>query len=210
MNGKIDFLHWTLKPDQVHLINPLCVLLCIPLFDAALYPILYKIGINTPLRKIGLGGIITALSFVSAAVVQYIIMVSNTLQQILYTPIPLKFKDVKTITIFVKDKIFCLHDIYSYKFQFFFSIQGKSSTLLPHETNLRIYNNLNCNVTLSSELIHGFNVESLDVFSYSYISAPNETDVLSINVDPTCQNKTSNLKQQVTIYKGKVQIMIIF
>lgn len=75
MNGRIDLLNWTLKPDQIHLINPLFVLISIPLFDAMVYPILYKIGINTPLRKIALGGIITALSFVSAAIVQYTIMV---------------------------------------------------------------------------------------------------------------------------------------
>jgi len=77
MNGKIDFLNWIIKPDQMHLINPLFVLIFIPLFNAVVYPLLYKIGINTALRKITLGGIFAALSFVCATVVQYTIIVST-------------------------------------------------------------------------------------------------------------------------------------
>lgn len=76
MNGKIDFLNWSIKPDQIHLINPLFVLVFIPLFNVVVYPILYKIGINTPLKKVALGGIFAASSFVCSAVVQYIITVS--------------------------------------------------------------------------------------------------------------------------------------
>jgi solute carrier family 15 (oligopeptide transporter), member 1 len=76
MNGKIDFLNWSIKPDQVHFINPLFVLVFIPLFNGVVYPILYKIGINTPLKKVTLGGLFTVSSFVCAAVVQYIIIVS--------------------------------------------------------------------------------------------------------------------------------------
>jgi len=79
MNGKIDFLNWIIKPDQIHLINPLFVLIFIPLFNAVVYPLLYKIGINTALRKITLGGMFAALSFVCAAVVQYTIIVSTYL-----------------------------------------------------------------------------------------------------------------------------------
>jgi len=77
MNGKIDFLNWTLKPDQVHLINPLFILILLPLFETVVYPILHKIGINTPLRRVTLGGLFNALSFVCAAAVQYTIMVSK-------------------------------------------------------------------------------------------------------------------------------------
>lgn len=76
MNGKIDFLNWTLKPDQIHLINPLFILIFIPLFNTVVYPILYKIGVNSPLQKITIGGIFAALSFVCAAAVQYTINVS--------------------------------------------------------------------------------------------------------------------------------------
>lgn len=76
MQGKIDFLNWHIKPDQVHVINPLFVLIFIPFFDIVVYPILYKFGIKTPLQKITLGGIFAALSFVMAAVMQRIIVVS--------------------------------------------------------------------------------------------------------------------------------------
>ena len=76
MNGKIDFLNWTIKPDQIHLINPLFVLIFIPFFNVAIYPLLNKIGINTAFRKIILGGMFAALSFAIAAVVQYTIIVS--------------------------------------------------------------------------------------------------------------------------------------
>lgn len=41
-----------------------------------MYPLLYKIGINTPLRKITLGGILVACAFVCAAIVQFVILVS--------------------------------------------------------------------------------------------------------------------------------------
>ncbi|CAI6368925.1 unnamed protein product [Macrosiphum euphorbiae] len=74
MNGKIEFLNWSIKPDQIHLINPLFVLIFIPLFNGVVYPILYKIGINTPLKKVTLGGIFAASSFVCSAVVQHIII----------------------------------------------------------------------------------------------------------------------------------------
>lgn len=66
-----------MKPDQMHLINPLFVLIFIPLFNTAVYPILYKIGINSPLQKIIIGGIFAAFSFVCAAAVQYTINVST-------------------------------------------------------------------------------------------------------------------------------------
>lgn len=76
MNGRIDFLNWTMKPDQMQVINPLLVLLFIPLFETVVYPILAKIGIKKPLQKISLGGFLAALAFVLSAVVQNKIIVS--------------------------------------------------------------------------------------------------------------------------------------
>ncbi|XP_027843456.2 peptide transporter family 1-like [Aphis gossypii] len=70
MNGRIDFLNWTMKPDQMQVMNPLLVLLFIPFFETAVYPILAKIGIKKPLQKIALGGFLAALAFVLSAVVQ--------------------------------------------------------------------------------------------------------------------------------------------
>lgn len=77
MNGRIDFLNWTMKPDQMQVMNPLLVLLFIPFFETAVYPILAKIGIKKPLQKIALGGFLAALAFVLSAVVQTKIIVST-------------------------------------------------------------------------------------------------------------------------------------
>ncbi|KAL5232675.1 hypothetical protein ACI65C_000085 [Semiaphis heraclei] len=70
MNGRINFLNWTMKPDQMQVMNPLLVLLFIPFFETVVYPLLAKIGIKKPLQKIALGGFLAALAFVLSAVVQ--------------------------------------------------------------------------------------------------------------------------------------------
>jgi len=55
----------TLLPQQVQAINPILILAFIPLFSFVLYPKLEKAGFKiTPLRKIGAGLVLTALSFV--------------------------------------------------------------------------------------------------------------------------------------------------
>lgn len=77
MNGKIDFLNWTVKPDQMQVINPLIILLFIPLFEIIVYPILAKIRIQKPLQKITIGGFLAALAFVLSAFVQNKIIVSS-------------------------------------------------------------------------------------------------------------------------------------
>ncbi|XP_060880666.1 peptide transporter family 1-like [Metopolophium dirhodum] len=70
MNGRINFLNWTMKPDQMQVMNPLLVLLFIPVFETVVYPLLAKIGIKKPLQKISLGGFLAAVAFVLSAVVQ--------------------------------------------------------------------------------------------------------------------------------------------
>lgn len=77
MNGKIDFLNWTMKPDQMQVMNPLFVMLFIPFFEGVVYPIIGKIGIQKPLRKIALGGFLAALAFVLSAIVENKIIVSK-------------------------------------------------------------------------------------------------------------------------------------
>lgn len=68
MNGKIG--SWVLEPDQMQVINPLLVLLFIPLFEICVYPLLAKIGIRSPLKKLTIGGLLAALSFVVSALVE--------------------------------------------------------------------------------------------------------------------------------------------
>ncbi|MDX1912411.1 MAG: hypothetical protein SFV22_13035 [Saprospiraceae bacterium] len=59
------------KAEQISFVNAAFILIFIPLFSFGLYPAFNKMGIRvTPLRKIGAGFILTALSFVIVAIVQ--------------------------------------------------------------------------------------------------------------------------------------------
>lgn len=69
MNGDIGFYH--LKPDQMQMINPLLILFFIPLFEAVIYPFLKRFGLRQPLQKMVIGGILTAIAFVLAGLVQF-------------------------------------------------------------------------------------------------------------------------------------------
>lgn len=62
MNGDTPF-NYTIKPEQMQVLNPLFILLFIPLYDTVLYPILSKIGINRPLQKITAGGMMAGVAF---------------------------------------------------------------------------------------------------------------------------------------------------
>jgi proton-dependent oligopeptide transporter, POT family len=67
----LNFLGMTLIPSQVQTANAVLVLLFIPLFSMGIYPAIERMGVAvTPLRKIGVGFFMTALSFVVIASVQ--------------------------------------------------------------------------------------------------------------------------------------------
>ena len=67
----LGFTSFTILAGQVQTFNPVFLLTFIPLFTYFLYPFLDKIGIKTtPLRRIGAGLALTALSFVIIAFVQ--------------------------------------------------------------------------------------------------------------------------------------------
>jgi POT family proton-dependent oligopeptide transporter len=67
----LGFIDFTVLPGQVQTANPVFLLSFIPLFTYFLYPWLDKIGLKTtPLRRIGTGLALTALSFVIIALVQ--------------------------------------------------------------------------------------------------------------------------------------------
>lgn len=58
------------KPDQMQLVNPLLILLFIPLYDVLFYPLLSKIGIRRPLQKLTLGGIFGGIAFLLSGIVE--------------------------------------------------------------------------------------------------------------------------------------------
>nr|XP_040025987.1 solute carrier family 15 member 2 [Gasterosteus aculeatus aculeatus] len=60
-----------IKPDQLQMLNALLILLFIPVFDLAIYPLVGLCKINiTPLRKMATGMIFAALAFVAATLVE--------------------------------------------------------------------------------------------------------------------------------------------
>ncbi|HMX38840.1 MAG TPA: hypothetical protein PKD78_00890, partial [Saprospiraceae bacterium] len=59
------------QAEQISFVNAAFILLFIPIFSFGIFPFLNKIGLKvTPLRKIGAGLVLTALSFVIVAIVQ--------------------------------------------------------------------------------------------------------------------------------------------
>jgi POT family proton-dependent oligopeptide transporter len=61
----------TLKASQLQVLNPILVMILIPLFTWGIFPFLARRGVVlTPLRKMTVGMFVTVLSFVAAAVVQ--------------------------------------------------------------------------------------------------------------------------------------------
>lgn len=66
-----DWLNITWLPEQIQAINPILILVFIPLFSLVIYPLIEKLGIRvTSLRKIGAGFVLTAVSFILIAYVQ--------------------------------------------------------------------------------------------------------------------------------------------
>ncbi len=70
---------FTILPEQVQVVNAFLILVFIPLFSVGIYPAVEKMGIKvTPLRKIGAGFVVTALSFVIIALIQTSIDAGNS------------------------------------------------------------------------------------------------------------------------------------
>ena len=68
MDGDLGF--YTIKPDQIQVINPLLILVFIPLYELIFYPLLNLVGIRRPLQKIALGGIFAGVAFIASMLVE--------------------------------------------------------------------------------------------------------------------------------------------
>ena len=68
MDGDLGF--YTVKPDQMQLVNPLLILTFIPLFELIFYPLLSLIGIRRPLQKLTMGGIFAGIAFLCSMFVE--------------------------------------------------------------------------------------------------------------------------------------------
>jgi POT family proton-dependent oligopeptide transporter len=71
MDRHLFGIEW--KPEQIQTVNPLFILIMLPLFSYAVYPAIDKVFRLTPLRKFGIGLFVTAFSFLIVAWVQVLI-----------------------------------------------------------------------------------------------------------------------------------------
>jgi POT family proton-dependent oligopeptide transporter len=64
---------YEILPAQTHAANPILVLIFIPLFAGFVYPALNKLFVLTPLRKVGIGFLLTVTSFLVSAWIEVLI-----------------------------------------------------------------------------------------------------------------------------------------
>ena len=61
----------TIYPDQIQVMNPILILILLPLFDRVIYPIFAKCNfLKKPLQRMCFGGILCALSFVISGILE--------------------------------------------------------------------------------------------------------------------------------------------
>ncbi|XP_047496619.1 solute carrier family 15 member 2-like isoform X2 [Penaeus chinensis] len=90
MSGDIG--GWTIKPDQMQVINPFFILMLIPIFDSFVYPLLAKCNILTkPLSRIFAGGVLAGVAF----------LISGFLELRLETTYPVPVKSLETRLSFI-------------------------------------------------------------------------------------------------------------
>ncbi|XP_053313595.1 solute carrier family 15 member 1 [Spea bombifrons] len=60
-----------IQPDQMQTVNPILIIVLVPIVDAVIYPLLRKCKLNfTPLKRMTVGMFLAAMAFVAAALVQ--------------------------------------------------------------------------------------------------------------------------------------------
>ncbi|NXI69041.1 S15A1 protein, partial [Anseranas semipalmata] len=66
-----NFVAIQIQPDQMQTVNPILIVIMVPVVDAVIYPLIKKCKINfTPLRKITVGMFLAGLAFIAAALLQ--------------------------------------------------------------------------------------------------------------------------------------------
>ncbi|NWR27151.1 S15A1 protein, partial [Tachuris rubrigastra] len=68
MNGDFGI---PIQPDQMQIVNPILIVIMVPVVDSFVYPLIKKCKINfTPLKKITVGMFLASMAFVAAALLQ--------------------------------------------------------------------------------------------------------------------------------------------
>ncbi|XP_056315610.1 solute carrier family 15 member 1-like [Danio aesculapii] len=66
-----NFGGFVIQPDQMQIVNPILIVIMVPIMDSAIYPLIKLCRINfTPLRRMTVGMVLAALAFVAAALLQ--------------------------------------------------------------------------------------------------------------------------------------------
>uniref|UniRef100_A0A0K0EZC0 Oligopeptide transporter 1 n=1 Tax=Strongyloides venezuelensis TaxID=75913 RepID=A0A0K0EZC0_STRVS len=68
MDGRVGSI--TILPDQISVLNPIMILVLVPIFEIFVYPMARKVVKVTPLRKMACGGLLAGVSFIVAGFVQ--------------------------------------------------------------------------------------------------------------------------------------------
>ncbi|CAJ0594342.1 unnamed protein product [Cylicocyclus nassatus] len=68
LDGRIGWI--SVLPEQINILNPLIVIIMVPIFEAFIYPAARKVLRVTPLRKMAVGGLLTAAAFIMAGLLQ--------------------------------------------------------------------------------------------------------------------------------------------
>lgn len=78
-------LYGKLEAAQTHVMNPVLILILVPVFTYVVYPALSRLFTLTPLRKIGIGFFLTALAFVVSAIIErWIVTEERILERLLW------------------------------------------------------------------------------------------------------------------------------
>lgn len=59
-----------IKPDQLQFLNPLLIIIFIPLFKYIIYPLMKHCDIRRPLQKMGIGGVLIMCSFIVSGMIE--------------------------------------------------------------------------------------------------------------------------------------------
>ncbi|KAJ8003349.1 hypothetical protein DPEC_G00147410 [Dallia pectoralis] len=66
-----DFGILIIQPDQMQTVNPILILVLVPIMDSIIYPLIKKCHLNfTPLKRMTVGMLLAAIAFVAAALLQ--------------------------------------------------------------------------------------------------------------------------------------------
>uniref|UniRef100_A0A0K0CVT7 MFS domain-containing protein n=1 Tax=Angiostrongylus cantonensis TaxID=6313 RepID=A0A0K0CVT7_ANGCA len=68
LDGRIGWIN--ALPEQINILNPLIVIIMVPVFEGIVYPFVRKLCNVTPLRKMSVGGLLAATSFIMAGLLQ--------------------------------------------------------------------------------------------------------------------------------------------